>query len=538
MAIYEVQNVSFTYPTNTQTTLSHINLSIEKGDFTLLFGASGSGKSTLLRHLKKEVRPEGTLQGQIIYDSLLLSDLEAKRSVSEIGMVFQNPENQIIMGTVYEELTFAMENLGFSTSEIQRRTAEIVTFFGMNSWLNQSTHTLSGGQKQLLNLASIMMLRPKVLLLDEPTSQLDPIATKEFLTILKQLNEELSITIILTEHRLENVFSIVNKVYLLDTGEIKYFGSPQEVIHEIWQYQDPRLLEYLPSASLLYLTLDRTPTTRDIPVTIKEAKRWFDAQSTQSLSGTSCTPTTLADSSHSSVITIKDLYFHYTKESPFILKHLSFCVPTNSFLAILGGNGSGKSTLLKCLAGILKPIRGKLSLNASLGYLAQNPMLYFNQDTVQAQLDSYTKKFDTDNLTRNHLIHWLELAPLLTKHPYDISGGQQQKLALALVLLSNPSILLLDEPTKGLDPFSKNQLGTLLRTLLAEGKTIVMVSHDMEFVAKHTTHTTLMFDGHLLPIMPTKEFFYHNYFYTTTINRIVRETLPHAIELKDVTSSC
>lgn len=536
MAIYQLQNISFAYPNNTNTTLTHINLSIEKGDFVLLFGSSGSGKSTLIRQLKKEVLPEGTLQGKILYENCLLSDLEDKRSVSEIGMVFQNPDNQIIMGTVYEELTFAMENLGFSTSEIQRRTAEIVTFFGINNWLNQSTHTLSGGQKQLLNLASIMMLRPKVLLLDEPTSQLDPIATKEFLDILRQLNEELSITIIITEHRIENVFPLVNKVYLLDSGHLRHSGSPKEVIYEIWQQGDSRLLDYLPSASLLYFNMVSTPTINDIPITIKSAKRWFDSYISKKLINSPHTDTPYLQ--NTSILKSKDLYFQYAKDSPFILKNLSFSIESNSFVAILGGNGSGKSTLLKCISGILKPVRGKISTDASLGYLAQNPMLYFNQDTVQSQLDSYTKKFNTDPDTLNHLMQWLELSPLLNKHPYDISGGQQQKLALALVLLSNPDILLLDEPTKGLDPFTKKHLATLLHTLLNKGKTIIMVSHDMEFVAKYTTHTTLMFDGKLLPIHSTKDFFYHNYFYTPAINRIVREAFPWAIDLKDVTALC
>lgn len=537
MAIYQLQNVSFTYPSNSTATLSHIDLSIDKGDFVLFFGTSGSGKSTLLRHLKKEVFPQGSLDGQIFYNDFPLQSLDDKRSVSEVGMVFQNPDTQIIMGTVHEELTFAMENLGFPTLEIQRRTAEIVTFFGMNDWLHQSTHTLSGGQKQLLNLASIMMLRPKVLLLDEPTSQLDPIATKEFLSILRQLNQELSITIILTEHRLENIFPLVNKVYLLSHGQINHFGTPQKVIYDLWRQGDALLLDYLPSSSLLYLELAASPNTSDIPVTIKDAKSWFD-NSFDHHNLSHPNPYIPSPLTTSLALKINELYFQYTKDTSLILKNLTFNVSVNSFLAILGGNGSGKSTLLKCLSGILKPTRGKITTQSSIGYLAQNPMLYFNQDTVQSQLESSIQKFAADISQVNHLIDWLNLEPLLDKHPYDISGGEQQKLALALILLSNPDILLLDEPTKGLDPFTKKNLSTLLHALLEQGKTIIMVSHDMEFVAKYTTHTTLMFDGTLLPIQPTKEFFYHNYFYTTTISRIVKETFPQATQLKDVINSC
>lgn len=538
MALYEINHLTFQYPLHQIPTLQDITLSIHKGDFVLLFGPSGSGKSTLLRQLKKEVWPIGERMGSILFEGNALAHIPSALSSSRIGMVFQNPDQQIVMSTVYEELAFGMENLGFDTSEMQRRIGEISTFLGINHWLYKATSELSGGQKQLLNLASIMTLYPDVLLLDEPTSQLDPIATQNFLNILKRLNEEFSITIIMTEHHLEEVFPLVDQVHVLEKGHITYTGLVREAIDHLYQERNAKLLAYLPSVSRLYLHMENDASLETIPLTPKIAKAWFDKlpehyfNTAQSMPSTHVYPNPTAPM----ILSCQDIYFQYTKTAPLILERITLDVPTASFLAILGGNGSGKSTFLKVLAGILHPLKGKIKTTASIGYLPQNPMALFHESTVRMQLQKALpyQLLAEDDGALQELITFLDLGTLLDHHPYDLSGGEMQKVALATVLLTKPDILLLDEPTKGLDPYFKKQLAEYLKALLANGKTIIMVSHDMEFVAEHATLTTLMFSGKLLALQPATSFFSNNVFYTTSIHRTVKGRLPHAITLEEV----
>ncbi|MDW7678862.1 MAG: ABC transporter ATP-binding protein, partial [Bacillota bacterium] len=277
MAAYQVKNVSFRYPLASSPALQQIDLSVKPGDFILIGGPTGSGKTTLLRLLKKQVQPAGELTGDILYNGITLHDMPDRASAEEIGMVFQNPDNQIIMNTVRQELCYGMENLGYPATLMQKRMAEVVPFFGMDSWLHQSVETLSGGQKQQLNLAAVMMLRPKVLLLDEPTAQLDPIAASEFIDLLVRINQELSITVILCEHRLEGLFSQANRVLLMQEGRIAYQGKTDEVIRQVWDEHDSDFSLYLPSVSRLYLQMeDEIQMNRHIPVTVKAGTRWFN----------------------------------------------------------------------------------------------------------------------------------------------------------------------------------------------------------------------------------------------------------------------
>ena len=536
MALYEINHLTFTYPLHEAPTIQDINLSIHKGEFILLFGPSGSGKSTLLRQLKKEVWPTGKRTGSIVFEGQLLEHIPNDQSASRIGMVFQNPDQQIVMSTVYEELAFGMENLGFNPKEMQRRIGEISTFLGINHWLYKSTSELSGGQKQLLNLASVMTLYPEVLLLDEPTSQLDPIATQNFLNILQRLNEEFSITIIMTEHHLEEVFPLVDQVYVLEKGHLTYTGPVRDAIYTLYRKNENALKGYLPSVSQLYLKLEPSASAQQIPLTPKEAKVWFDQLPDTCFKPLPQQSNSTVHGTNSILLKCKDIYFQYTKESPLILERIHLEVPQGAFLALLGGNGSGKSTFLKVLAGILTPLKGKIQTHASIGYLPQNPMVLFHEATVRAQLRSALPENPSSQEEQelNQLISFLSLQPLLEHHPYDLSGGEMQKVALATVLLIQPDLLLLDEPTKGLDPYFKEQLAQYLKTLLSQGKTIIMVSHDMEFVARYATLTTLMFSGKLLSLQPTTTFFSNNVFYTTSIHRTVKTRLPHTITLEEV----
>jgi energy-coupling factor transport system ATP-binding protein len=545
MALFEIKNVSFYYPDEQTNTLNNITLSIPEGSFTVLCGASGSGKTTLLRHLKKELQPVGARNGHILYEGVPLEQQPDERTAEEIGMVFQHPDQQIVMDTVWHEMAFALENRGYPTEVIRKRTAEMAQFFGLEPLLHQSVHHLSGGQKQLVNLASILVLQPRVILLDEPTSQLDPVAAKEFLQMLKRLNDEFSMTIVLSEHRLEDVFPLADQIIFMDEGRVRYQGEPKAVCKAIAHQQDDTHFRYLPSIAKLYLTLEKGGAS-ETPLTVRDGKRWFQSVPFKA----EMEKKEKANVFTERMLQCKDVSFQYERERPMVLKKLSLSVYRGEFLAILGGNGAGKSTLLQVLAGLIQPQRGHVRLEGKkihhiketerfrrIGYLAQNPLLYFSHDTIIEELE-FAAKRSAAHQEMNNLIHLLDLSSVLHKHPYDVSGGQQQKAALAIVLLSRPDILLLDEPTKGLDVVSKEKLAHILGTLRQGGLTIVSVTHDVEFAAKQATRCALLFDGDITSEGEPGAFFCHHYFYTTTVHRIVRDRLPNVFSYEEVARIC
>jgi len=557
MALYQIQNLSFAYAQRQENVLQEICLQIDEGDFLLVCGPTGSGKTTLLRLLKPEVQPAGEQSGSLLYDGNLLKDLEGRKGAEEIAMVFQSPDDQIVMDTVWQELAFAMENLGYSPQTIQRRMGEVVNYFGIESYLHKPVFQLSGGQKQLLNLASVMMLRPKVLLLDEPTAQLDPVAAREFLQTVHRVNQELSTTVIISEHRLEEVFPLVNGVLMLSHGKTAYQGPPRKVIRQVWSRQKDCFWHYLPAVSRLCLSLNGNDVNEEsLPLTVRETRVWAEEkklkkkvstpvgeweQKKELVSGkTGSSPDLLA---------CRDLYFQYGKDQPLVLKKLSLRLKKGDFFAVLGGNGSGKTTLLKAITGLLKPQRGSVlwqgqklknpdlsEISSRMGYLAQNPTLYFSCDTVEGQLAKRAEELSLEvkGERMEQAIDLFGIREILSKHPYDISGGQQQKVALALVLLSDPELLLLDEPTKGLDPLWKLQLAEMLSKLLEQGSTILMVSHDLEFTARYAGKCALLFDGQIVAADYPRNFFCDNYFYTTVIQRALGDRLPGVIGLEDV----
>lgn len=514
----------------------------------MLCGPSGSGKTTLLRQLKRELAPVGARSGGLWYKGRTLEELPPETAAGEIGMVFQNPEAQIVMDTVWHELAFSMENLGYSQAVMRSRLAEIAGLFGLEPLLYKSVHELSGGQKQLLNLAAVLLLRPKLLLLDEPTSQLDPVAAREFIQLLQRLNEELSMTVIISEHRLEEVFPLADRVLLMEQGELKANGSPRDIVRWAGQAQNASHLLYLPAASRLFLALAPleqgiTAWNPGIPLTVREGKSWLRERKELLKNTASNAGSDRGGPSpdKESVLECSEVTFRYEKDGPEVLKKLTLSLYRNELLAVLGGNGAGKSTLLHLLAGLGKSQRGLIRMNKGLaaGYLAQNPLLYFSQDTVMEELLHMARYAGLPEPEAQR-----QIAPLLDlfrlhevkgSHPLDISGGQQQKLALAMVLLPAPDILLLDEPTKGLDPEAKELLAGLLKQLRAAGKSIVMVTHDVEFAAKQASRCAMLFDGGITAEGPPKIFFSANYFYTTAVNRMLRDWQPQALTIEDVT---
>ncbi|SDM42518.1 energy-coupling factor transport system ATP-binding protein [Paenibacillus jilunlii] len=515
----------------------------------MLLGPSGGGKTTLLRHLKRELAPVGRASGKIAYKGQPLSGLPAELTAAEIGMVFQNPDAQIVMDTVWHELAFSMENMGYPAAVMRSRLAEIAGLFGLEPLLYKPVHELSGGQKQLLNLASVLLLQPKLLLLDEPTSQLDPVAAREFLQTLHRLNEEMSVTVIISEHRLEEVLPLADRVLLLEEGELRFQGTPRDFVRGAGLALHPPHLAYLPTAARLFLALEPNAVQaprESIPLTVREGKRWLHSLAErgpgmgEAAADTGTSRLSASASASELLLSCREVTFRYSKEGAEVLKKLSLSLYRGELLAVMGGNGAGKSTLLHVLNGLLKPQRGKVTLakGVTSGFLAQNPLLYFSYDTVQEELQQMAEYagLSKEEAGREiaRLLDIFRLGDLLLSHPHDISGGQQQKLALAMVMLLGPGILLLDEPTKGLDPGAKERLAALLGELRRQGVSILLVTHDIEFAARYASRCAMLFDGGITSEGTPAEFFSSNYFYTTVVNRMARELLPQALTIEDV----
>jgi len=564
MALIKMQNFSFAYPGDEGRALSEINLSVEQGEFVVLCGPSGSGKTTLLRNLKKEISPVGKNTGSITYKGIPFSELQDELSAKEIGMVFQDPENQIVMDTVIHELAFSLENFGCKPDVIKKNIAEMVTFFGLEDCLYKPVHELSGGQKQIMNLCSVLLLKPRLLLLDEPTSQLDPVSAHEFIKMVYQLNQEFSITVIISEHRLEQVFPIADRVVYMDNGYIKYLGTPKEISKYIIDQNDLETVQFLPSVTRLFFHTHEKEVSNwadSIPLTIREGKQFMkkvadriqNITDDSNINESTCGKGDNDPDESDKILECSDISFRYDKENPLVLKKLSLSVKKGDFLAVLGGNGAGKTTLLQMIAGLIKPRCGNVYFKGTkierieqkeryckIGYVAQNPLLHFTFDTVDAELQFAVQRAGKAHSGEKlkEMIALFDLDSILSRHPYDCSGGQQQKLALACTLIPEPELLLIDEPTKGLDAVSKDRLARLLEELRHNNLTIVMVTHDIEFAANHAKKCAMLFDGSITTCADPTAFFSGNYFYTTAINRAARDYLPNAVTCKDVMQAC
>ena len=463
MAILKVDDVTFTYPLEQQPVLKNISFTVENGEFITLIGQSGCGKSTLLKQLKKELKPHGEKSGVIYYNGTNIEQLEGKTAATEIGYVMQSPENQIVTDKVWHELAFGLENLGVDQLTIRRRVAEMANFFGIHKWFREKTTVLSGGQKQLLNLASILVMQPKVLLLDEPTSQLDPIAAMEFIHTLKRLNEELGITIICIEHRLEELLPISDRVIVMENGEILYDGSPRTMLSQL-PIAHP-MITALPTATKIFAALQGEG---DAPLTIREGQKWLRSLEWQS----AALPAEQVQQG-TTLLEAKNIAFRYERNGRDILHSFEVAVREGEFYTIIGGNGTGKSTALNVLAGLEKPYRGDVYISGkklkqyrnkelyrqTLAYLPQDPKILFTEKTAEKELQTV----EATAAQIDMLVKQLHLEHVLARHPYDLSGGEQQRLALAKVLLLQPKLLLLDEPTKGLDAHAKEELATMLQ---------------------------------------------------------------------------
>ncbi|AWW26874.1 MULTISPECIES: ABC transporter ATP-binding protein [unclassified Acetobacterium] len=560
MTVLRINNLSFTYPEMNKPALKNMNLAIEEGDFVVLCGKSGCGKSTLLRHFKSVLTPYGTRTGEILYREKPLEEADLRTQSQEIGYVLQSPENQIVTDKVWHELAFGLESLGYDTPTIRLRVAEMASYFGIQGWFKRNVVELSGGQKQLLNLASIMAMHPAVLILDEPTSQLDPIAASDFLETVKKINRELGTTIIMTEHRLEDVLPVADQVVVMDEGEIIATGTPRQIGKKLRTLGHDMFLS-MPAPMQIFAEVE---SDLECPITVREGRKWMSELFCNNPGLKTVMPLETPEPALSDpVVELKEVWFRYDKNLPDVVKDLSLRVRKGEFYCLVGGNGTGKTTSLSLISGINKPYRGKVLLNGRdvrkltdkelfhgmLGVLPQSPQSLFVKKTVERDLyemigGTRAIKGSTSDCDQNQktmvdkFVKLMHLEHLLDQHPYDLSGGEQQRLALAKIMLLEPQILLLDEPTKGLDNHFKRELGEILRALQKQGVTIIMVSHDIEFCALFGDVCGLFFDGSIVTSNSPRAFFSGNSFYTTSANRMSRHIFENAITVKDVITCC
>ena len=526
MEIFTVENLTFTYPNRNIPALSNLNFNITAGEFVVICGQSGSGKSTLLKNMKPILTPHGVKIGQILYYGKKIE----MQQTEKIGYVFQNPDNQIVTEKVWHELAFGLENMGLKTETIRLRVAEMASFFGIQNWFDKEINHLSGGQKQLLNLASIMVMQPDVLLLDEPTSQLDPIAASDFLETVKKINREIGTTILMTEHRLENVIPMADKVIVLEKGKIIACDTPSHVGAMIKNH--PMFLA-MPAPLQAYTALSQQNIGCDLPcpIDVREGRNWL----TELLKGKALVKTELpedtAPSKQDVVLKMKEVWFKYDRQDNDVIKDLSFEVYRGELFCLVGGNGTGKTTTLNLASGIEKPYRGKIKTKGKWAILPQNPQNLFVGKTVK---EDFMELFPNQEKKIKEMAEFVKIETLLEMHPYDLSGGEQQRAALAKVLLLEPDILYLDEPTKCLDNEFKIKLGELLKELTEKGVTIVMVSHDVEFCGKYADRCAMFFDGKIVVTDTPRHFFSGNHFYTTAANRMSRHIFKNAIHVEDI----
>lgn len=547
MAHFDIQNLNFSYPTRPdQPVLQDVNLRVERGEFLAVIGKSGSGKTTLLRHLKPILAPHGKKTGAILFEDQPIESLDLRAQSSRIAYVMQNPDHQIVTDKVWHELAFGLESLGLDQATMRLRVAEMASYFGIQGWFHRNVCELSGGQKQLLNLASVMAMHPDVLILDEPTSQLDPIAASDFLNTVRKINLELGTTVIITEHRLEDIFYAADRVAVMDGGRIIACDAPRAVARKLREMEHD-MFAALPAPTRIFYGVEGAESG-ECPLTVREGRNYLSAHFRSG--GASLPEEAAIDDIEDPMLSIREIWYRYEKDSADILRGMNLDVPRGCLFAILGGNGTGKSTLLRAICGICPPYRGKIQIDGKpvkkyksgqlfhkmLAMLPQDPQSLFVKKTVREDLAEMVGKGEGARI--DEVAEICEITHLMNSHPYDLSGGEQQRAALAKVLLTDPKLLLLDEPTKGIDSFFKQKFASILKKLTARGVTVVMVSHDVEFCAQYADLVGMFFDGQMITMNTPRRFFACNSFYTTAANRMSRHIFPNAVSVEDVIALC
>ena len=528
MAHLAVKDLTFTYPNCARPAIEGVTFQVEKGEFLAVCGPTGCGKSTLLRLLKRELAPLGELHGEITVDGVPQGDLSDRDAACRIGYVMQRPEQQLVTDKVWHELAFGLENMGLPQPVIARRVAEMAAYFGIEGGFDKDVDTLSGGQKQLLNLASVMVMQPEILILDEPTAQLDPIAAADFIATVRKVNRELGLTVILTEHRLEEVIPACDRLLVLQNGRVLDWDAPRAVVGRAADNAD--LLCFMPAAARLFHAVQGQG---ECPLDVREGRSFVE-----SLGCTGVLPEEGSLPASETALEFDDVYFRYGRDLPDVLRGMRFTVRTGEICCILGGNGSGKSTTLSVAAGLNKAYSGDVRVFGKKLRAYKNQSLYRNCLTL---LPQDVQSVFLHNTVREELAECgaaagllpFDFAPLMDKHPYDLSGGEQQLVALAKVLATQPRLLLLDEPTKGIDAAAKMRFIGVLKALKAKGMTLVIVTHDVDFAAECADRCCFMFRGQIVSSGTPRACFSQNSFYTTAVSRMTRGLIDGAVTVAE-----
>lgn len=529
MELIRVENFTFKYRGASVKTLDNMSFSAHEGELVLLCGGTASGKTTLLRSLKPEIAPNGVKSGKILFCGTELSSLDKRSSAREIGFVMQRPENQIVTDRVRSELAFGCENLSLSRAEIQRRIAEVSAFFNISELLGRSTDTLSGGQLQMLCLASVIAMKPRLLLLDEPTAQLDPIAAGEFIRDLYRITRELGVTVIVAEHRFTELLPLSDRVLFLEKGDLTEFDSPSSAAEVL--VQSDCLRESLPCGIRLRAEHELLSKSVKPPLKFTDSRKMLSENF--ELKGRSL-PKPNERCFSETAIHLKNIRFVYEKKSHDIISGASLSIKRGECFALLGSNGSGKSTLLSVISGIKKPYLGTIEIlgqplkkvRDKIGLLPQDVRCTFLYDTVREELggDAVTDFYD--------------FTSLLNMHPFDLSGGQAQLLGLAKLMRRGAEIVLLDEPTKGLDGSFKQRIIGIIRQLSQIGKTVVIVTHDTELAALTADRCGIFFDGEVMSVAAPQELFADGLFFTTEAARLSRGICSNVVTYDQLSEIC
>lgn len=510
----DIRNLTYYYPREQEPALKDIDLSIDEGEFILMLGESGSGKSTLARVFNGIV-PE-------FYGGKIKGSVENK---VDIGMVFQDPEKQLVMDTVEREIAFGLENIGTKHDSMHKKVMEALSFLNIGEIKNKKTYELSGGQKQKVAIGATIAMGYEFLVLDEPTSQLDPVAAEEILHILKRLNDELGYTIVLIEQRIDRCFHLADRIVFVENGEIIFDGEPRTFV--VWNYKKD--INFTPSISNYFAQTGEN----QIPLTVKEGRKNLKRSSvSKEIAKYKVKITEEYDTQK--IITAKSVHFTYDNGKQ-ALKGLELEVFQNEIIGIMGENGGGKSTLLKNISGLLKPSKGTLRVSGKVGYLSQNPNDYLFNDTVYEELKYTLDQNKIKDLSIiDRILKDLDIYKYKDKNPRDLSGGERQRVALASILVIEPDILILDEPTRGLDRELKNKLGEIILQIKNKGKTIIIVTHDVEFVGKYCERVCFIFDGRAVQIGSKYEVLTDGIYYATQMNKLFRGYKDKVLTIEDV----
>lgn len=469
------EKLNFAYPTSRSAVLNDVDFRINEGEFCLVIGTSGAGKSTLLKLMKKEIAPAGTLDGSI-------------KVFGKVGYVAQNVEENIVTDKVRSELSFGLTNMGADRETTELSVSETASYFNLCDKLDCDVSTLSGGEKQILNLASVMIMKPDILVLDEPTCQLDPVSAQRFVTVVKGLHRDFGTTVVMSEHLTGELFPYADSVLAIENGRVLFKASPQNAAQRLRQSGNS-LLGEVPLFMRLF----------DGASTVGECRNVLKNQNIK--------PLDLSEEKAEAVLKLKSISFAYVKNHD-VLKSLDLKIFGGKINVILGANSSGKSTALKVASGVLTPHHGKVKTDKRVSMLCQNP------------LDLFTKERCADEVEFGEITSFLQIDDIKEQHPYDISGGQAQRLALAKVLQKNADIILLDEPTKALDSELKIKLADVLLKLCESGKTVVVATHDIDFAGEYGDYISFLSNGEIVTTMPRRKFFSSLNFYTTCTSKI------------------